>query len=126
MERDIRDQQDIVLFVNEFYTKVRKDALLSPVFDSKIPEEAWPSHLQRMYAFWNAILFAETGFQGNPMQKHLSLPIEEKHFGQWLNLFRQTIDENFTGAKAEEAKTRAASIANIMNFKIASLQTPKR
>ncbi|HEU4904205.1 MAG TPA: group III truncated hemoglobin [Flavisolibacter sp.] len=120
--KDIENVQDIQTFVNEFYLKVRNDALLSPVFAAKIPDEAWPVHLQRMYAFWNAILFAEKGFDGNPMQKHMSLPIEEKHFSQWLSLFNATIDENFTGPKAAEAKQRARSIAQIMNFKITSLR----
>lgn len=119
---DIRDKNDIKKFVDRFYNRVRENSLLSPVFASKIPDVAWPAHLERMYDFWNAILFAETGFQGNPMQKHLRLPIGEKHFTTWLDLFGQTIDELFTGPKAEEAKKRAASIAQIMNFKILSLQ----
>lgn len=122
MKTDIRNKKDIERFVNGFYSKVRENELLSPVFAAKIPDAAWPAHLERMYDFWNAILFAETGFQGNPMQKHLQLPIEEKHFEQWLVLFRQTIDELFEGAKADEAKTRAESIARIMNFKISSFQ----
>ena len=122
MKADTRDKKDIELFVNRFYNKVRDNKLLSPVFAAKIPAEAWPAHLERMYAFWNAILFAETGFNGNPMQKHMTLPIEEKHFAQWLSLFNETIDELFAGAKAEEAKTRAASIAQIMNFKINSIR----
>lgn len=122
MKTDIENKNDIEIFVNGFYDKVRHDEMLEPVFASKIPDEAWPAHLQRMYAFWNAILFAETGFQGNPMQKHLSLPVDENHFGRWLHLFNQTIDENFSGPKAIEAKSRAASIAGIMNFKITSLR----
>ena len=67
-------KKDIETFVNSFYQKVRKDALLSPVFASNIPDETWPLHLQRIYDFWNAILFAERGFEGNPVQKHLQLP----------------------------------------------------
>ena len=122
MKADISGKQDIEAFVNSFYGKVKEDSLLAPVFAAKIPDDAWPAHLERMYDFWNAILFAETGFQGNPMQKHLRLPIEEKHFEQWLALFRKTLDELYAGPKAEEAKTRAESIAKIMNFKIASLQ----
>ena len=121
--KDITSINDIQFFVNSFYDKVREDTLLAPVFNSKIPAEAWPAHLQRMYAFWNAILFAEKGFDGNPMRKHLSLPIDESHFSQWLRLFGQTIDGNFRGEKAEEAKKRAASIAQIMNFKITTLRS---
>jgi hemoglobin len=122
MKPDIQNKQDIETFVNAFYDKVRGDEILAPVFSSRIADEAWPDHLQRMYAFWNAILFAETGFQGNPMQKHMTLPVDEKHFGRWLSLFRSTVDENFSGSKADEAKSRAASIAGIMNFKIESLR----
>lgn len=120
--KDIENLEDIKLLVNTFYRKVRNDAFLSPVFASRIPDEAWPAHLQRMYAFWNAILFAEKGFDGNPMQKHLRLPIDETHFNQWLLLFNATVDEHFSGAKADEAKKRAASIAQIMNFKISTLK----
>lgn len=122
MKRDIENKSDIETFVNGFYGKVRGDELLAPVFDAKIPDTAWPEHLQRLYAFWNAILFAETGFEGNPMQKHLTLPIGREHFDRWLALFTMTIDENFAGAKSEEAKKRAASIAGIMNYKIESLR----
>ena len=119
---DIQGLEDIKILVNNFYQKVRSDALLAPVFESKIADESWPAHLERMYAFWNAILFAERGFEGNPMQKHLRLPIEERHFSQWLALFSETVDTNFCGVKAEEAKQRARSIAQIMNFKISSLR----
>ena len=123
MKNDIRNSDDVEIFVNSFYKKIAADELLSPVFDAKIRKEEWPAHLARMYAFWNAILFAERGFDGNPMQKHMSLPIEEKHFTRWLALFGQTIDTLYEGSKAEEAKLRAASIAQIMNFKIMSLKT---
>ena len=119
---DIRNLDDIKILVNNFYDEVRTDSLLGPVFASKIPADAWPSHLQRMYAFWNAILFAEKGFEGNPMQKHLRLAIEEIHFSHWLQLFFKTVDTNFSGPKAEEAKQRANSIAQIMNFKINSFR----
>jgi hemoglobin len=122
VKRDIEGKTDIKFFVEQFYGKVRQNDLLAPVFASRIPDGNWAEHLERMYDFWNAILFSKTGFQGNPMQKHLSLPIEEKHFTQWLALFRETIDESFKGPKAEEAKKRATSIAQIMNFKIASLR----
>lgn len=120
--KDIENIEDIKVAVDSFYGKVRDNDLLSPVFSSRIPGDAWPVHLQRMYAFWNAILFAEKGFEGNPMQKHMQLPIDEAHFTQWLALFRETIDEHFSGPKAEEAKQRAASIAQLMNFKIKSLR----
>lgn len=116
--KDIETKEDVETLVNSFYRKARTHDLLGPVFASRIADDQWPDHLQRMYAFWNAILFAEKGFEGNPMQKHLALPIADEHFSHWLILFNQTIDETFCGPKAEEARKRAASIAQIMASKI--------
>jgi hemoglobin len=117
---DISGLTDIQTLVDEFYYAVREDDLLSPVFASRIADEAWPAHLKRMYAFWNAILFSEKGFEGNPMVKHLTLPIGEEHFDRWLSLFNATINRHFSGPKADEARKRAASIAQLMNFKIST------
>ena len=117
MSRDIENTEDIKFFVDEFYRKVRADSLLSPVFASHIPEDAWPQHLERIYRFWNAILFSEKGFEGNPMEKHLPLPVGAEHFSQWLLLFNETIDKNFSGKIADLAKKRAFSIAQLILFK---------
>jgi hypothetical protein len=40
------------------------------------------------------------------------LPVGKAHFDRWLELFLETVDENFSGPKAEEAKGRALSIAD--------------
>ena len=50
------------------------------------------------------------------MQIHAQLneetPLGTVHFGRWLDLFRATVDESFTGERAETAKLRAGVIAN--------------
>lgn len=120
MLKDIESREDIIILVNAFYDRVKNDALLAPVFASRIPDEAWPAHLERMYSFWSALLLGERGFDGNPMQKHLSLPIDATHFQHWLQLFYQTLDSLFSGKKADEAKNRATAIAQIMQFKLAT------
>ncbi|MCB0474888.1 MAG: hypothetical protein KDC69_04385, partial [Flavobacteriaceae bacterium] len=61
-------------------------------------------------------------YQRNAMQPHLllnqSIPFKKIHFNCWLQHFQTTIDENFEGANAEKAKTRALSIATIMEIKM--------
>lgn len=56
------------------------------------------------------------------MVKHIDLnkiaPIDAIHFERWLMLWRRTVTENFKGRKADEAISRAASIAGVMKFKI--------
>ena len=64
------------------------------------------------------MLLGDQTYKGNPLVKHLKLPIEQKHFNRWLELFRETVTENFKGEKAEEAKMRAQSIADIFQYKM--------
>ena len=113
-KKDIENRHDIELFVNEFYNKVKVDDLLGPVFGNL----NWPHHLPIMYNFWSSLLLGDQTYSGNPLQKHLPLAIDSKHFEQWLKLFIQTLDENFTGEKTAEAKLRAQSIAHIFQLRM--------
>lgn len=108
---DIKGLDDIVLFVDQFYDKVRHDELIGPIFSAAIAE--WGSHLQKMYAFWNAVLFGVPGFTGNPFAKHAPLPIEKAHFERWLLVFNATLDNLFVGEMADHAKKKA-EIMSIM------------
>jgi len=114
MKNDINTRTDIEKLVNDFYGKVQRDQLLGPVFS----HVDWAHHLPIMYDFWSSILLGDQSYRGNPLQKHLPLPIEGKHFDQWLKLFTETVNENFAGEKAEEVKMRAESIAGIFQLKL--------
>ena len=118
--KDIEDIQDIELFVNEFYSKVRRDKLIGPVFLAKIPGD-WQAHLNKMYSFWNAALFGVAGYKGNPFSKHAPLQIEPAHFERWLDLFAETIDKNFDGPRAADTKSRAALMAGMFLKRLAQM-----
>ena len=115
--KEIEDIEDIRLFVNEFYEKVRNDALIGPVFLDKITGD-WQPHLDKMYAFWNAALFGVPGFRGNPFAKHAPLAIGPEHFERWLELFFETIDKHFEGDMAADAKNRAVLMAGMFLNKL--------
>jgi hemoglobin len=57
-----------------------------------------------MYSFWSSILLGEESYTGRPFPKHLPLPIKQKHFDRWLELFHQTINDNFEGKLAIKQK----------------------
>ncbi len=114
MKKDIESRADIELLVNQFYNKVNQDALLAPIFS----HVDWPHHLPIMYNFWSAMLLGDQSYQGNPFQKHIGLTIQTDHFDRWLQLFTETVDENFSGFKADETKSRAQSIASVWKFKM--------
>jgi hemoglobin len=111
MKKDIENMDDIKLLVDEFYRQVRQDPLLAPIFNQRITGD-WQPHLETMYKFWNAALFGVRDYVGNPFMKHAALPIGAQHFEQWINLFYATIDTQFEGAVADEAKRRAMIMAH--------------
>ncbi len=105
--KDIENRTDIALLVNTFYGKVLQDELLNPFF-AGIDFEA---HKPHMIHFWAFVLLDEAGYKTNVTEKHLRMPIKQEHFDRWLELFGETIDELFSGEKAEMAKQRAFTIA---------------
>jgi hemoglobin len=69
-----------------------------------------------MYAFWFSVLFENQSYSGSSLQKDVDLDIKNEQFDRWLMLFIDTVDENFTGARAEKAKTQAIRIMAISQF----------
>ena len=118
---DIENIDDIILLVDRFYDKVNADPLLSPVFN-QIAKVNWEEHLPVMYSFWSAVLFDTNTYKGQPLTSHIDLPIDTEHFNRWLELFKQTVDENFKGEKAIEAKEKAESIALIFQTKLGLIE----
>lgn len=117
--KDIEGLEDIKIFVDNFYQKVRDDDFIGPIFMKTIGD--WTPHLEKMYAFWNAALFGVAGFKGNPFAKHAPLKINPNHFERWLQLFDKTIDDNFTGLMAQETKNRSRLMANMFIKRLSAL-----
>jgi len=120
MEKKVIGSRDEVkLLVNSFYEKVKHDELLAPVF----AHVDWPHHLPIMYNFWSSVLFGDMSYNGNPFSKHKELPLKREHFSRWIKLFLETVDSEFSGAVAEEAKNRAQTIAIMFQHKMGLLET---
>ena len=114
---DILNIEDVKNLVDTFYGKVRSDLLLAPIFNERIRDN-WPVHLEKMYRFWQTVLLNEHTYPGSPFPPHASLPIDHRHFQAWLGLFRETVDELFSGEKAKEAKWRADKMAEMFESRI--------
>jgi hemoglobin len=123
---DISSRADIERLVNHFYSSVRQDQILGPIFDD-IARIDWDHHLPKMYAFWDRILFGTPGFQGNPLAVHLELatktPLGAREFSRWVSLFRTSVAALFRGPVADEAMTRAERIAGVMQHHVGAAQT---
>lgn len=105
-------EEQIATLVDTFYTRVRQDETLGPVFERAIGDE-WGPHLARMRAFWSSLLLSSGRYRGNPMLKHLMLlpRIGQQHFERWLNLWRQTAAELLPPSAAAVFVGRAEAIA---------------
>lgn len=114
---EILTRKEVEQLVNQFYTRVRKDSLLAPVF----AHVDWSHHLPIMYNFWSSVLLGDMSYNGSPLSKHLGLPLTIAHFSRWLKLFLETVDAEFTGPVAEEAKNRANTIAALFQHKLGLL-----
>jgi hemoglobin len=116
-KKEILTLDDIKLLVNTFYDKVREDTFIGPIFNVRI-QNRWPEHLAKMYTFWQTVLLGDHTYYGSPFPPHAQLPVEREHFERWLSLFSQTLNELFTGQKAEEAMWRAHKMAEMFQYKI--------
>lgn len=121
MKQDIQTRADIDLLVKTFYDKLLQDDLLKPIFIKMVLPNL-DEHLATIANFWDSILLDANNYRGNVTEKHFEVdkqfPLRSQEFEKWLFYWSQTIDELFTGDKAEHAKFRAKSIADIMAFKL--------
>lgn len=115
--KSIEERKDISVLVNSFYAKIRQDDLLGDIFNAHIAEEDWPAHLVKLTDFWETNLFGIPKFKGNPTLKHFKVDenidykIKQNHFGRWLQLWFETIDELYEGDLALRAKNTARKMA---------------
>jgi hemoglobin len=111
------DGASIHRLVHGFYAKVRQDALLGPIFDSRIAD--WDEHLERMCRFWSSVMTMSGAYHGNPMAKHVRLPVDAEHFDRWLALFETTAAEVCSPDAAPQFIERARRIARSFELAIA-------
>ena len=116
MKQDIQNRDDVFTLVSTFYAKVKENKEIGHFFTQTIHN--WPEHLEKLTDFWETNLFMVSKFRGNPMKAHKEVDekfahsIEQKHFGEWLNMWFSTVDELFEGDRANIAKNRARNMAH--------------
>lgn len=114
------DTAMIERLVTAFYARARADALLGPVFGAHIVD--WDTHLSRMSSFWASVALMSGTYHGNPMGRHLGLPVDALHFDRWLALFEETAAEVCPQAAADHFIERARRIAQSLELGIASVR----
>jgi len=106
--------------IHSFYAKVRRDAVLGPIFAARISD--WDPHLERMVAFWSSVALMTGRYHGRPVPAHTPLPIHGAHFERWLGLFRETAREVCSPAGAAHVIERAERIARSLHIAVTEAQ----
>ena len=104
--KDISNKEDVILLVDEFYSRVLENALLAPFF----ADLDFEKHKPRMIHFWSFVLLDEEGYTTNVFDKHAHMQLKDEHFNEWLRLFEATVNDLFSGPKAADAILRAKTI----------------
>lgn len=121
MKADISDRIDIEKLIVQFYEKVKPDPVIGFIFNDVVDMD-WQHHIPVIVDFWETILLDNPVYQKNAMEVHYGLNkkirLQKIHFDTWLSLFTQTVDALYEGKIASLAKTRAQSIAAVMQFKM--------
>ncbi|MFC4817502.1 group III truncated hemoglobin [Flavobacterium sp. GCM10023249] len=119
--KDIENQDDLYLLVDEFYKKLLTDPSISYIFTDVVKIKI-QEHLPILVTFWSQAILGTGGYTRNLTDIHLDIDKKEhltpELFQIWLGHFNTTVDTFFKGAKAEQIKTQALSIATIMQIKI--------
>ena len=113
------DDAMIDRLVRAFYAHARADALLGPVFASRIADDEWEPHIERINAFWSSVALMTGEYHGRPMQLHIGLPVDAEHFDRWLALWEQTARAVCPPAAADHFIEKAHLIAPSLELGIA-------
>lgn len=118
------DRASIGVLVRKFYSRVRKDERLGPIFAREIVGD-WEPHLEKMTDFWCSVILKSGDYHGRPVPAHLKLKeVTETDFDIWLALFGETASELFPPETAavfvERAERIATSLRLAMFFRLGS------
>jgi len=120
MNKDIENRNDIDVLMNIFYKRALGDELIGFIF-TDVAKLDLEHHLPIIGDFWETLLFRTGDYAKhgrNPLQVHGELnektPLLPEHFKRWLEIFTETIDQNYMGERADFLKMRAGAIARRM------------
>jgi hemoglobin len=121
---DIETRDDCERLVRAFYERAFADDMIGWLF-TDVARLDLDAHVPRITAFWETILLGAQTYGGGAFAPHAALhlkaPLRSAHFGRWVTLWGETVDELFAGERAELAKAHAARVAHAFHRRLQEL-----
>ena len=110
------DEDGLHQVVRQFYTRIRQDAALGPIFNDAIQD--WPEHLEKLTDFWSSVMLTSGRYKGRPVPAHLKHMnrITPALFQRWLAIWADTTNEMMTPAAAQALQAKAGRIAESLQL----------
>ena len=111
IERNLIDEAGLERLIPLFYDRVRADTEIGPLFNEAVSD--WPTHLDRLVAFWSSVTLTSGRYKGSPMTAHLRhrSRITPAMFDRWLTIWTATTNEVMPAPAAAALQDKAARIA---------------
>ncbi|RYD83566.1 MAG: group III truncated hemoglobin [Sphingomonadales bacterium] len=110
------DDPGLERLVTEFYSRVRRDGELGPIFNDAVDD--WPEHFGKLTDFWSSVMLTTGRYKGNPVAAHRRHAgrITPELFDRWLAIWKQTTDELMVPGAASALQTKADRIAESLKL----------
>jgi hemoglobin len=110
------DEAQLARLVPAFYTRVRADAELGPIFNDAVDD--WAEHFERLTDFWSSIMLGSGRYKGNPVAAHRKheARITPELFDRWLAIWKATTEEMLPAPAAAALQEKAARIAESLKL----------
>jgi hemoglobin len=125
---DVETRADCERLVRTFYGKALADPVIGWIF-TDVARLDLEAHVPQIASFWETVLLGAKSYRGTPFEPHARLhakvELRAGHFGRWLALWSETVDELFAGEHAELAKAHALRVAQAFHRRLQSYPGPE-
>lgn len=121
---DIQDRADCERLVRAFYGRALYDPIIGFIF-TDVAQLDLEEHVPKITSFWETVLLGARTYTGGAFHPHATLhgkvPLRSGHFQRWLALWHETVDAEFDGPVAAQAKTHADRVAFAFHGRLQTL-----
>jgi len=122
---DLDSRAEIHDAVVRFYREIVFDEILGPVF-GEVAEVDWSAHIPKLIDYWCRVLLGHPGYDGFIFGAHRHVhdleAFRPELFDRWYDLWVDTVDEGWSGPKADAAKEHAARVAATLARKLLGIE----